>query len=791
MKVSNGLFLIAIVMMLSGIQVAQAGSGTWNVNADGNWSVAANWNPVAVPGGGNYDVVGLTKDITSNCVITIDTTSRWAGTLYIGDPVPPYFAYTLAASGGAAFVLNGGGAPQLIQTNAAPSNTISATIWLEGNLTVSNTSLLIMSGQILQSSTRGFAKIGPGTLVISSTNNDWRGFTTVDNGTLDLTTGALYYNLNWSSVGTQIRSGGKVIIKGWGDGDSNPGGFGQLGFGTATLYLDNGTIEYVGGVGSGNIDRGFTIGPNGATLIASGTGPFGITVVGGRTGYDIGTGNGGPLTLAGASSGYIQKPIGGLGKLVKTGNGTWTLSGNNTFSGGTTLSNGVLSIASDSNIGGASSIITFAGGTLQVTGTTLINLNSHTVNWTTFNGGLDIAAGNTFTVTNAISGTGSLVKSGSGTLALTGSNTYSGATIISNGTLRLPAALVTPTAVSALSYLAPRTPIHAIDGAGMLPSSSVVYGSTAGNTPDNAMWLSQTKLTWITFDLGSVKTLSGIRLWNYNETTSGLMTRGIKTAGVYIGSSLPADGASYGSMGGSWGTPVTNMTFAKADGTATFAGSDYLFAAPITAQYIQLYVTDNWGDSGWSGLSEIRFFSAATTNVLPPATAVTIASSGVLDLGGINQTIVDLAGSGTIINLAGGQTLTITGTNTFTGTIAGSGTQVVTGVISPMGPNVQGTNVMANSLILSGTLEVNVSADGSSDMLVTQGALDLTVAKLSVVDANRLDISKQYVVLTYSNAPTGSFSDSSLPPRWTTKRDVANKQILLRRAISGCVLSLQ
>ena len=48
-------------------------------------------------------------------------------------------------------------------------------------------------------------------------------------------------------------------------------------------------------------------------------------------------------------------------------------------------------------------------------------MGSYAVNWSTFNGGFDVAnAANVFAVSNAISGTGSLSKLGPGTLLLTG-----------------------------------------------------------------------------------------------------------------------------------------------------------------------------------------------------------------------------------------------------------------------------------------------------------------------------------------------------------------------------------
>ena len=78
-------------------------------------------------------------------------------------------------------------------------------------------------------------------------------------------------------------------------------------------------------------------------------------------------------------------------------------------------------------------------------------LGSHAVNWSTFNGGFDVAsAANVFTVGNALGGTGSLSKLGAGLAVADGSNTYSGGNQVNGGTLRIgPAARSPPPARSA------------------------------------------------------------------------------------------------------------------------------------------------------------------------------------------------------------------------------------------------------------------------------------------------------------------------------------------------------
>jgi autotransporter-associated beta strand protein len=144
-----------------------------------------------------------------------------------------------------------------------------------------------------------------------------------------------------------------------------------------------------------------------------------------------------PVSLVGAGtfdtagfnatvSSLISSPN-STGQLIKSGLGTLTLSANNTYSGGTKLTGGTLAIASSSNIGGAGSQIEFAGGTLRVTGTGLLNLNGHTVNWSTFDGGIDVdAGGHTFFVSESLGGSGTFTKRGSGTLVLAAANNHGG-----------------------------------------------------------------------------------------------------------------------------------------------------------------------------------------------------------------------------------------------------------------------------------------------------------------------------------------------------------------------------
>ena len=199
---------------------------------------------------------------------------------------------------------------------------------------------------------------------------------------------------------------------------------------------------------------------------------------------------------------------------------------------------------------------------------------------------------------------------------------------IPKSTASLPGEFVTPVAVTAQSQHADtggiRAPIHAIDGSGMNhpPFKWTTPDSICANHPGGTMWLSNgTRQTWITFDLGRPQTLGGFHLWNYNE--AGMVGRGVKTAGIYVGSSLPPDGSDHASQGPAWGKLVKHFTFRPAGGLADYTGEDYSFPKPVTARYIQIHVTDNFsGSDANTGISEIRFFT-------PPPREADIRSFGI------------------------------------------------------------------------------------------------------------------------------------------------------------------
>jgi len=122
-------------------------------------------------------------------------------------------------------------------------------------------------------------------------------------------------------------------------------------------------------------------------------------------------------------------PLTGLG-ITKKGEGTLTLTGNNTYSGGTRIEEGALAIQQDANLGDASGGLTFAGGILRLQGD-LVSARSVTVEGA---GGTLDTQDNDAALSGSISGSGNLNKAGFGVLMLTGdSSGYAGTLTVSNG----------------------------------------------------------------------------------------------------------------------------------------------------------------------------------------------------------------------------------------------------------------------------------------------------------------------------------------------------------------------
>lgn len=150
-------------------------------------------------------------------------------------------------------------------------------------------------------------------------------------------------------------------------------------------------------------------------------------------------------------SGILAGAVSGSGGVTKVGSDTMVLSANNSFTGGTVISNGALRLA-NSGAAGLGGVIVAQGARLELSNAIRITNNIDATGQISFvssgnvlagvitnnNTVYNVNAGTTNEVSAYITGAGGLELVGGGVLEVTGTtNDYQGATTISNGTLRV------------------------------------------------------------------------------------------------------------------------------------------------------------------------------------------------------------------------------------------------------------------------------------------------------------------------------------------------------------------
>ncbi|EBT4033520.1 hypothetical protein CKW54_18555 [Salmonella enterica subsp. enterica] len=381
----------------------------------------------------NVEALG-TGDVTDNATLALNTGGTFDNAISGSGQVVKSGDKMLTLSGANSYsggTLISDGTLVASNVEALGTGDVTNNATLELNTGGDFTNNISGSGQV--------EKSGDDALTLSGANS-YSGGTLISDGTLVAT--------NVEALGTgNVTDNATLEMNTGGDFDNAISGSGQVvKSGDETLTL-SGANSYTGGT---------TI--SGGTLVASNVEALGSGDVTNDAVLELNTG------------GDFINSIGGTGRVEKSGDETLTLSGSNTYTGGTLISGGTL-IASNvealgtgdvtdnatlalnaggdfiNNIGGTgrveksgddvltlSGANSYSGGTL-ISGGTLVASNVEALGTgdVTDNATLELNTGGDFT--NNIGGTGRVEKSGDGTLTLSGSNTYTGGTLISDGTL--------------------------------------------------------------------------------------------------------------------------------------------------------------------------------------------------------------------------------------------------------------------------------------------------------------------------------------------------------------------
>jgi len=671
-------------------------------------------------------------------------------------------------------ILNDGGTFR--STNSTPTANGSVTL----NGTDANRFLAATTGTTLNIAGRitgpgGFTKNDAGTVTIQNASNDYAGDTKVAAGTL-----------TFNATG-QIPVTTNLIVD---------GGI----FGTANIARTVGSLSGLGGTISGGNTLTSTqsttttwAGVLSSTTLAM-NGPGSLTLAGtADNGAGIGIANSGTLILAKAAADLTAHVFGsGLtinsGAIVQLGGSASTLTGTvvNLAPTGAVVGQYVDQIYNNIpvalNTGGVLDLngrseavqAVTGGGTIRntVVGTTrrlYIGSPGGTVINSTFAGVIEDGGGVT-----------ELEKLGATTLTLSGTNTYSGATVLTTGTLNVTGSIAAstvavatgttltgPGAVGGVTLSGTYTGSGSVTGAFVSNNGSTVSigGNNFGNT---ATTISAGSLT---FGAGATRTISldftGTAVDRVNTTAvNGLTLDGTSNVTVVTGPSGWVTGTypvyTYNPTGTVQGAGASSLVLQNPTGhnTVSFvddhAGNVNLSIAATTNKWVggvvgqentwDINTTANWNSADQKFLNgdNVLFDDTATAGAYSPTIAANVTPASVTFNNTANSYalngVAGVTGAGGLTK-TGNNTLTLNNPNTYTGqTAVQNGTLVANySVITPIAPaslfNVSANGTLrlqhnggvfnlANPLAGSGTVIIDPSA-------ATTGARDFAVANVT------------------------------------------------------------
>ncbi|OYU95155.1 MAG: hypothetical protein CFE21_12675 [Bacteroidetes bacterium B1(2017)] len=697
---------------------------TWTGSTSTSWNTASNWSTnlvptsyseVIIPSVVNQPIIssiaGLAKNLSLKSGATLTNTAGLTltnGTLFLEGGA----ANSSSIIGSGTLTLGG----NIILIGLGQGNngvTIFCPITLAADRTITvNDGLtsavdLTLSGIISGNYT--FIKDGSGTLLVSGTNT-FSGSCIISSGTLKLgSTMAL-----GTIVGpTIINSGAVLDLNGFTPLTAEP--ITLNGSGLATMPLGALTNTGANASFSGPITLG-----SASTITVSASGS--LTCSGSIANGSF------VLSLDGAGSGTISGIISSPVAINKYGLGSWKLSGNNTYSGATTIYAGTLSAGINTNAFGINSdliIGNVASATLNINGfsTSIGSLNGGGVN-----GGAVVLGAATLTIgsdnlntdvfAGIISGTGGVTKNGVGALTLSGANTYNGTTTIGAGTLILgnPLALGSNSGITIVASGASLD----LDGYTLSIAEPITLNGTGlALQPQGALMNTGVNATFSgNITLGSATTIT--------TSISGTLTcSGTISNGSF---ELTLDGPGDGTISGSISTPISVIKNGSGSwtlsGANTYTGPTYINEGSLAAGRI----TNSFGINSAFILADVP--------------------SALLNISGFSNTIGSITGggfNGGNVNL-GTSTLTVGSDNTspsaFAGIIIGTGaiTKIGTGTLILRGANTYTgiTTLSAGTLKLGASTSVLGTTNGRTT--ISSGAvLDLNGYTLSTAESLTLN----------------------------------------------------
>jgi autotransporter-associated beta strand protein len=775
-----------------------AGSGLWNVNGDNDWldnSVSSVFNntdntifdntssnqtvnlsgilspnTVTVNGSLSYTFTGggsiagsATLTDNSSGTLTVLTTNSYTGKTVVNSGTIQVGNGTVGGAIGSGTVLDN--SALVFDLPALASQSIGAVSGPGTLTTTGNGTLVLNSADTLG----GATTISAGTLKQGAPNvlpyGAGEGDTTIS-GTLDL--GGQNGTVNGLFGGGTINNSGapSVTLIVLGSGTVNPSVFSGMienTSGSQALNFDgiygnklelSGANTYSGGttvtagtlqLGNANAISGGGLNVlSGGILDLNGFSPTIDGLTGGGLIDNVTAGGTVTLTIGnlggnGIFSGVIQNTA-GIINLAKNGAGTETLTGNNSYSGSTTVNAGLLQIPTNAIVNcGAANITLDGGGEILVNGGSLTATNAST-----------IAAGQTG---------GFFVTSGSATflanLGETLNQDWSDLIEITGGSLTVASVTL---GRSSLSYTAQPTAGSTTEGLYVDGGTVNIIGNLDMNSYSNPSTVNAR------VDAGSL-TVSGEVIIGLNNTTrwslldvnGGTLSVPNTTTGISVGSTysgnaellVRAGSVTAGIIG--LGAGADNMTAAvNMTGGSLYVGSGGIYTYPAQTTNFTSSITFSGGILGatanWSTANNIQING---TSITVQAADINANPWNI----GLNGS---LSGTAKLIKTGGG-ILTLGGVNTYAGsTTINNGTLLINGITGSGSVNILTNAILGGSGTIGGpvinqaggTLQPGVGNSVAGTVLTINNSLTLSAGSTNIMQVSNNHQSSDQIVST-------------------------------------------
>ena len=641
------------------------GSGTVTVDSGASLKIDSTTTKITV--GNNLNIVGSgISGETNTGALLVDGLIDLTGKITISGDTTITKNYYISGNSGPAgdygdFTVNVSSGNAIENTNAADSETVTFNI--VGN---SKGKIILEDAISLAGASSGIIKQGYGELQLKSADNSYSGSLTISQGSVRL------------SGSGALPSGSSLVMNG------------------GILYLDN----------SSNLTLSSLSGNSTSSLIS-------LNSDGSSQTLTIGDSNN--TTYAGRISDYAM--TNDYLTVEKVGTGTLTLTGNNTWAGGSQISAGKIEIGNDASLG--TGTITLNGGTLSSNSTTArtldeaiaisassilgdatntgkITLSGNSTfsgtNTLTANSDIElsgsvdlgsatqtfsVASGKSATLSGAIS-SGAISKSGDGTLIISADNDYASGTTVSAGTLR-------------------------VSGSGDLGTGSLTIGASGSLDLRNTLSVASLEISGAG---------SGNRITNGDAdgTTANLTVSGTSTLNGAVntdGTQTYSGTTTLGSDVSLTGSTVSLAAISGGTNALAISGNLDLSGAASSLTTLSVSGTSDIGadvtTTGTQSYTGTTTVSASSTLIGTEISAAAIALNDDLEIRNSNNSTLASVISGTgALTKSGSGALTLRGVNTFDGDLTVSAGTLYAGLAADSGNQVIENNVTVSGGTLSG-----------------------------------------------------------------------------------------